>query len=68
MHTLFDDTTRLTDGPLNLELPAGDVRWAAVAITILGFALIFWPGWSVLRTLGACALVGLVLGLAGLAG
>ena len=39
------------------------VQWAAVAITGLGFALIFWRRWSVLRTLGACALVGILVGL-----
>jgi chromate transporter len=27
-------------------------------ITALGFALTFWRRWSVLRTLGACALAG----------
>ncbi|CAA9327362.1 MAG: Chromate transport protein ChrA [uncultured Nocardioidaceae bacterium] len=65
LHTLFDETRRITTGPLALEVPdLGSVRWAAVAITILGFALIFALKWSVLRTLGACALVGIVLGLA----
>ena len=63
VHTLFLDTTRVSSGPLDLELPAGDVRWTAVAITVLGFALIFWRGWSVLRTLGVCALAGLLVGM-----
>ncbi|CAA9339842.1 MAG: Chromate transport protein ChrA [uncultured Nocardioidaceae bacterium] len=65
LHTLFGSTDRITAGPLSLEVPdLGSVRWAAVAITALGCALIFWRGWSVLRTLGACALVGVVVGLA----
>ena len=65
LHTLFGDTSRLTAGPLALEVPdLGSVRWAAVAITALGCALVFWRRWSVLRTLGACALVGVVVGLA----
>ncbi len=65
LHTLFADTNRLTAGPLNVEYPLlGSVNWAAVAITALGCALIFWRGWSVLRTLGVCALVGLAIGLA----
>lgn len=68
LHTLFDDTTRITAGLLNVEVPTGDVQWAALAITVLGCVLIFGRGWSVLRTLGACALVGLTIGLAGLAG
>lgn len=65
LHTLFEETARLTAGPLDLEYPLpGSLDPAALAITALGFALVFWRGWSVLRTLGACALAGLVLGLA----
>ena len=65
LHTLFADTERLTTGPLDLEYPVlGSVSWAAVGITALACALLFWRGWSVLRTLGACALVGLTVGLA----
>ena len=65
LHTLFGDTERLTAGPLDLEYPVlSSVRWAAVGITALGCALIFWRHWSVLRTLGVCALVGLTVGLA----
>ena len=56
-------TTRVTTGPLDFEVPVLDsIQWAAVAITVLACALIFWRGWSVLRTLGACALAGLVIG------
>jgi chromate transporter len=66
LHTLFDETTRVTTGPLDFEVPvAGSIQWAAVAITALGCALIFWRGWSVLRTLGSCALAGILLGLLG---
>jgi chromate transporter len=64
LHTLFADTNRFTAGPLNFEYPLpGSVKWAAVAIMALGCALIFWRGWSVLRTLGVCALVGIAVGL-----
>ena len=64
LHTLFSDTDRVTAGPLRFEVPVlGSVQWAALAITALGCALIFWRGWSVLRTLGVCALVGVVVGL-----
>jgi chromate transporter len=68
LHTLFGATTVVSDGPLVMEVPTGDVQWTAVAITALGFALIVGRGWSVLRTLGVCAVAGLALGLAGLAG
>ncbi|GAA1913193.1 chromate efflux transporter [Nocardioides lentus] len=68
VHTLFAGTGRLTSGPLDLEYPVLDtVQWAPLAITVLACALVFWRGWSVLRTLGACALVGVAAGLAGLA-
>ncbi|CAA9377018.1 MAG: Chromate transport protein ChrA [uncultured Nocardioides sp.] len=64
LHTLFADTTRITSGPLNFEVPVvSSMQWAALAITALGCALIFWRGWSVLRTLGVCALAGVLLGL-----
>lgn len=66
LHTLFDRTRHLVAGPLDVEYPLlGSVVWAALAITALGCLLVFWRGWSVLRTLGACALAGIVLGLAG---
>lgn len=65
LHTLFGETRHLVAGPLDAEYPVlTSVDWAALAITALGAALVFWRGWSVLRTLGACALAGIVLGLA----
>ena len=64
LHTLFDDTHRITTGPLNFEVSVpGSIQWAALAITALGCALILWRGWSVLRTLGTCALAGVLIGL-----
>ena len=65
LHTLFDETGRVTAGVLDVEYPLlGSLDLASLAITALGCALVFWRGWSVLRTLGACALAGVVLGLA----
>ena len=65
LHTLFGETARLTAGPLDVEYPVvSSIDLAALAITALGLALVFWRRWSVLRTLGACALAGLVIGLA----
>jgi len=64
LHTLFDSTGRVTAGPLDVEYPhPGSLDVAALAITALGCALIFWRGWSVLRTLGACALAGVIVGV-----
>ncbi|MEQ4522037.1 chromate transporter, partial [Nocardioides kribbensis] len=61
LHTLFAATTTLTVGPLHLELPElGSVRWVQVAIAVAAAVMIFRLRWSVLRTLGACAVLGLV--------
>lgn len=64
LHTLFARTDRITWGPLNFEIPElGTLQVAALAITVLGCFLIFARGWGVLRTLGACALVGIAVQL-----
>ncbi len=64
LHTLFDDTNRISAGPLDFEVPVlHSIQWAAAAITLLGCSLIFWRNWSVLRTLGICALAGILVGL-----
>jgi chromate transporter len=65
LHTLFGDIEQVTTGPIDLEVPVGDPQWAAAAITALGCVLIFHRGWSVLRTLGACAAAGVGIGLTG---
>ena len=68
LHTLFADTDRVTTGPLDFEVPVvGSLQLAAVAITALACVLIFVRHWSVLRTLGVCALAGLVVGLVSVA-
>ncbi len=66
LHTLFAETTHWSSGPLRLELPVlSSVQVAALAIAVLGLVLTFWRGWSVLRTLGVCAVAGIALGLLG---
>ena len=65
VHSALSDCGRFTAGPIDVEYPVpASLDVAALAITVLGCALVFWRGWSVLRTLGACALAGVVLGLA----
>jgi len=67
LHTLFADTQLLGLGPARAELPVwSSVEPVAVVITALALALIFWRRWSPLRTLGACAALGLLVGLLGL--
>jgi chromate transporter len=64
LHTLFDSTGRVTAGPLDVEYPhLASVDVAALGITALGCVLIFWRGWSVLRTLGVCAATGVLVGV-----
>lgn len=67
LHTLFRETSVAAAGPLRVELPdLGTIRPVAVVIALVAAILLFKVKWSVLRTLGACAALGLVLGLAGL--
>jgi len=61
VHTLFDDTRRVTPGPLNVLLPElSTIRLDSVAIAAAAALMLFRLRWSVLRTLGACAALGLV--------
>jgi chromate transporter len=62
VHTLFRRTGEVDNGPLQLTLPHLDsVRWVSVALAVVAVVLIFRLRWSVLRTLGICALIGLAL-------
>ena len=62
LHTMFADTGRITFGPLDLEYPHLDtIQWDAVGLAAIACILIFWRGWSVLRVLGVCALLGAAL-------
>jgi chromate transporter len=64
LHTLFAGTRRVTLGPLDFSVPQlGSLQVSALVVTVLGFAMVFALRWSVLRTLGACALAGVALHL-----
>jgi chromate transporter len=66
-HTLFSDTRPVRWGLLQLELPELDtLRPVAVVLTVVAAVLLFRLGRSVLATLGICAVLGLLAGLAGL--
>jgi chromate transporter len=66
LHTLFAGTTQASWGVVQLELPdLATLRPVSLAIAAAAGVMIFKLGWSVLRTLGACAALGLVAGLAG---
>ena len=64
IHTLFSDVSTVTWGPFQLQLPdPGSLKPLSLAVAVVAALLLFGARWSVLRTLGACALVGLVAGL-----
>ncbi|WP_129787857.1 chromate efflux transporter [Promicromonospora panici] len=66
-HTLFATSSSWTAGPLTLDVPdLATLQPAALGIAVLAALLLFVVRWSVLRTLGVCAVAGLALGLAGL--
>jgi chromate transporter len=61
LHNLFDRSRREAWGPVDLDLPVLST-WdpVAFAITAVALTLIFWRRWSTMRTLGICAVLGLV--------
>lgn len=64
IHTLFSDVNTVTWGPVQLQLPEpGTLKPFALAVAVGATILLFGVKWSVLRTLGVCALVGLGAGL-----
>ncbi len=64
LHTLFRGTTITTWGPLDLELPRLDtLRPVSLGIAAAAAVMIFRLRWSVLRTLGVCAVIGLLVEL-----
>jgi len=64
VHTLFAETRTAGAGPIELVAPVwSSYVWESVVIGVLAMLLIFGRGWSVLRTLGVCALVGVGLSL-----
>ena len=63
-HTLFRDVSTFTWGPVDLQVPHLDsLKPLSLAVALFAALLLFRAKWSVLRTLGACALVGLAAGL-----
>ena len=67
VHTLFSESRDVDRGPLHLELPdVTTLRLVPLVIAVIAAVLLFRVKWSVLRTLGVCAVLGLVAGLSGL--
>jgi len=62
-HTLFRDVSTVIWGPVNLQVPdLGSLKPVSLAVAAFAGLLLFRAKWSVLRTLGACGLVGLGAG------
>ncbi|MGQ0575489.1 MAG: chromate efflux transporter [Pseudonocardia sp.] len=60
LHTLYRKTSATTWGPVQLQIPdLATVQPLAIGITTAAFLMIFRLRWSMLRTLGVCALLGL---------
>ena len=67
VHTLFSESRDIERGPLHLEVPdLTSLRVVPLVIALVAALLLFRARWSVLRTLGVCAVLGLVAGLVGL--
>jgi chromate transporter len=67
INTLFSHTSTIEAGPLTIHLAApASLRPVHLAIAVIAALLIFAAKWSVLRTLGVCAVLGLAAGLLGL--
>ena len=63
VHTLFRSTTAITLGPLHLQAPdVSTLDPLALGIGLLAALLLFRMKWSILRTLGICAAVGVASG------
>jgi len=64
--TLFSDVDLVTWGPVQLPVPEPDAfKPLSLGVAIIAAGLLFKLKWSVLRTLGVCALLGLGAGLLG---
>jgi chromate transporter len=63
-HTLFAESTEFDWGPVQLDVPdLTSLQPLALVIGAAAMVMIFKLKWSVLRTLGVCAGLGLLAGL-----
>lgn len=64
VHTLFREVNLVEWGPAHLQVPVvGTLKPLSLAIALFAGYLLVGRKWSVLRTLGSCALIGLATGL-----
>jgi chromate transporter len=66
LHTLFDENRPITVGPLRIDVPVlSSADPVAFAITAVALVLMFARGWTPLRTLGLCAVLGVLTAIPG---
>jgi len=64
LHTLFDETRHVSAGILQVDVPVlSSADPVAFVITAVALVLMLGRGWSPLRTLGLCALLGIAFAL-----
>jgi chromate transporter len=64
VHTLFSRTSEPSWGPLSVEVPVwSSFVWQSGLVAAVALVLVFALRWSVLRVLGVCAALGIVLSL-----
>jgi chromate transporter len=67
LHTLFDEVNRVSWGPMHPEIPdLSTLRVGSLVVALVAAVLLFRLQWSVLRTIGVCALLGIAAALVGL--
>lgn len=66
MHTLFGVVNDLKWGWASLSIPdVSSIHWSAAAIALAAFVFYFALKWNMLKTIGACAALGLLVYLLG---
>jgi chromate transporter len=62
IHTLFAEVTEVEIGPFHLLHPTWDlIDWGALGITLVAFFLYIKLKWDMLKVIGACAVLGLLV-------
>jgi chromate transporter len=62
LHTLFSEVNEAKYGPLNIPLPnITSIDWGALFITLIALFLYFRLKWDMLKTLGSCVVVGVLV-------
>jgi chromate transporter len=62
LHTLFSEVNEAKYGPLNIQLPnLTSIDWGAFFITLIALFLYFRLKWDMLKTLGSCVVVGVLV-------